>query len=342
VFDGTSGKLLQNGAKLEADLVTGPASSVDDRLTLFSGTSGKVVKQAAFAVDDVARLSTTQTISGAKTFTSELKVEGFDAGGFSFVVYRGDVTQPTLITTGNSAATLSVSGGAGARGGQVDFVGGTAASNAGTLIFRTGTALGSSPQPERWRIAANGIFEAPGAETIRTATGALTLATAAGNGNIIFSPHGTGNVGIGTTSPVATLTVQGDSTVSPQISSDLYRVFTRVSSKSASSTFVATINFTSQINVYVAHLVEILFASSIPGSPARHSGRACYAVTSLTGLNITEIEDIGSGVSFAATSSGTNLIITATTTSGSVTHYSFVARIVTGRSTAVPLTMTLS
>jgi hypothetical protein len=40
-----------------------------------------------------------------------------------------------------------------------------------------------------------------GAQTIQTSTGNLTLATAAGNGNIILSPHGTGNVGIGTSSP---------------------------------------------------------------------------------------------------------------------------------------------
>jgi len=40
-----------------------------------------------------------------------------------------------------------------------------------------------------------------GAQTIQTSTGNLTLATGAGNGNIILSPHGTGNVGIGTSSP---------------------------------------------------------------------------------------------------------------------------------------------
>ena len=37
-----------------------------------------------------------------------------------------------------------------------------------------------------------GILEAIGAQTIRTSTGNLTLATAAGNGNIILAPNGSG------------------------------------------------------------------------------------------------------------------------------------------------------
>jgi hypothetical protein len=69
VFADGSGKLLQNGVKLEADLVTGPASSNDNRLALFNLTSGKDLKQAAFDVDDVARLSQAQTFTGAKTFS---------------------------------------------------------------------------------------------------------------------------------------------------------------------------------------------------------------------------------------------------------------------------------
>jgi len=40
-----------------------------------------------------------------------------------------------------------------------------------------------------------------GASSVSTTTGNLTLATAAGNGNIILTPNGTGRVGIGTTNP---------------------------------------------------------------------------------------------------------------------------------------------
>jgi hypothetical protein len=71
--------------------------------------------------------------------------------------------------------------------------------NLGDLIIRTRT--GTSTSAERWRIISSGILQSNGAQTIRTSTGNLTLATAGGNGNILLSPHGTGAVAIGTTSP---------------------------------------------------------------------------------------------------------------------------------------------
>jgi hypothetical protein len=43
-FGGTSGKVLVDSGKLAADLVTGPAVSVDGALVGYSGTSGKVLK----------------------------------------------------------------------------------------------------------------------------------------------------------------------------------------------------------------------------------------------------------------------------------------------------------
>ena len=67
---------------------------------------------------------------------------------------------------------------------------------------------------ERWRITSVGIFQSNGLQTIQTSTGNLTLATAAGNGHIVLSPHGTGNVGIGTATPANRLQVGADSNVS--------------------------------------------------------------------------------------------------------------------------------
>jgi hypothetical protein len=160
-----------HGIANTANLVTGAASSTDNHLALFSGTTGKEVKQAAFDVDDVARLSASQTFAGTNTFSSPI-------GAADGAVGTPSVTFASDLNTGMWRPA------------------------ADTVAFSTNGA-------ERWRITSGGIFEAPGAQTIRTATGALTLATAAGNGNIIFSPHGTGNVGIGTTSPAQLLSVSG-------------------------------------------------------------------------------------------------------------------------------------
>jgi hypothetical protein len=71
------------------------------------------------------------------------------------------------------------------------------------LHFRTGNN-------ERWIITAAGILQSSGAQTIQTDTGALTLATAAGNGNIYLLPNGTGRVGLGTNSPTHFLDVRGN------------------------------------------------------------------------------------------------------------------------------------
>jgi hypothetical protein len=46
----------------------------------------------------------------------------------------------------------------------------------------------------KWSILSSGVFQSNGAQTIRTSTGNLTLSTAAGNGNVIVSPHGTGKL----------------------------------------------------------------------------------------------------------------------------------------------------
>lgn len=61
---------------------------------------------------------------------------------------------------------------------------------------------------EKWRITNAGVLQSSGAQTIQTDGGVLTLATAI-NGNIILSPHGTGNVGIGDTTTTAKLDVNG-------------------------------------------------------------------------------------------------------------------------------------
>jgi hypothetical protein len=66
---------------------------------------------------------------------------------------------------------------------------------------------------ERWRITGTGVLQSNGAQTIRTSTGALRLETGGGNGNILLTPNGSGNVGIGTDNPGAFLDVRGVNTI---------------------------------------------------------------------------------------------------------------------------------
>jgi len=60
---------------------------------------------------------------------------------------------------------------------------------------------------EKWRITAAGVLQSNNTQTIQTSTGNLTLATAAGGGHVLLSPHGTGKVGIGSVSPSSRLHV---------------------------------------------------------------------------------------------------------------------------------------
>jgi hypothetical protein len=88
-------------------------------------------------------------------------------------------------------------------------------------VFLTRHSFGAVD--ERWRITSTGIFQSLGSQTIQTSTGNLTLATLAGNGNILLSPHGSGNVLVNTTSALSgggKLQVNGNAAIQGTLASD--------------------------------------------------------------------------------------------------------------------------
>jgi hypothetical protein len=92
---------------------------------------------------------------------------------------------PATISSLNSDATLQIFAGGlgsgGSRGGQIDLKGGAAATDAGTILFRTGTGTGGTSQTEKARLDASG----------RLLVGISTAVTAASK-NSHFQVVGTG------------------------------------------------------------------------------------------------------------------------------------------------------
>jgi hypothetical protein len=127
---------------------------------------------------------------GTNTSTSTATPETISLGG-TFSSSAGANAKLRLWTDGSNLMGLGVSS------NQLDYV---CSSNYSHVFYNNGS--------ETWRITSAGILQSNGAETIQTSTGNLTLATAAGNGNIILSPNGTGKVGIGITSPAGNLDIK--------------------------------------------------------------------------------------------------------------------------------------
>jgi hypothetical protein len=175
---------------------------------LFNLTSGKELKQAAFDVDDVARLSTAQTITGAKTFTTTVSLKSSssnyfssfrdgnndDANGFVNYKSRGTFASPATVVNNDNIGNVFFEAhdgtnfvGAARIASFVDGTPGTA-DMPGRIVFLT--RPGSTGLEERMRIAADG------------------------------------RVGIGTTSPNATFSVQGNTNLGNSVAAEL---ITRIS-----------------------------------------------------------------------------------------------------------------
>ena len=99
------------------------------------------------------------------------------------------------------------------------------ASSSSDTTFETRSALPlvfGTNSTARWQITSTGVFQSTGLQTIQTSTGNLTIATGGGNGNILLTPNGTGNVGVGTTPSGAKLDVLGNFRVRRDINANQY------------------------------------------------------------------------------------------------------------------------
>ena len=134
-------------------------------LYLSSGLRADTLTFKSIAGTERMRIDTSGRVGiGTADGDAKLSVVGgvTQNGGESnlIVASSNPASIPATITQYSSNSTLQVfAGGMGAlsaRGGQIDFIAGAASSNAGTLLFRTGTSAGGTSQTERMRIDSSG------------------------------------------------------------------------------------------------------------------------------------------------------------------------------------------
>jgi hypothetical protein len=74
VFDGTTGKLIKDGGKLVTSIVSGPVTATDERIAIFDGITGRVIKDGGTTISELepARAKATQAEAEAGTGTDVL------------------------------------------------------------------------------------------------------------------------------------------------------------------------------------------------------------------------------------------------------------------------------
>jgi len=228
----STGSLKLSGNTDVTGTVTADGLTVDGDANFDSGTL------FVDASENAVGIGTTSSPVGKLHITGGVTQDG---GEQNLVLQSSDSASiPKTISGSASNSTLQVFAGAmqsgSSRGGQIDFVGGSAASDTGTLIFRTGGTLGGTSQPERMRIDSSGnvgIGTSSPARTLHVegvilskisgGTPALFLNNGVtqlninnSSGSMVFDGDGatermridsSGNVGIGTTSPSHKLVV---------------------------------------------------------------------------------------------------------------------------------------
>lgn len=137
-------ELEQNGTTVTGGTggsgdVTGPASSTDNALARYDGTTGKLIQNSGATVDDSGNIAATNlsgTNTGDQTITLTGDVTGSGSGSFAATIGANKVTDAKL----RQSSALSVIGRSANSTGDVADISGSASSDA--VLRVSGTSLG--------------------------------------------------------------------------------------------------------------------------------------------------------------------------------------------------------
>lgn len=235
---------------------------------------------ASWANNAVTATSAT-TATSANTLTNTRTIWGQNFNGSANVT--GDLTSVGAIT-GTSGTDLAISTGGGDR-----ITLNTTTAQA--IRFQTNNTL-------RWVVdGTTGNLLAQAAQTVATSAGNLTLATNAGNANILLTPNGTGSVGIGTTTPSAKLDVNGNTTVTGSL--NIVNTFPAIILRNSGSGATGNITIAAR---------DETFTSKTAGTQTFAIAPADSGGTSLGGIVYTKATNNSTNTSFNYNSTGTSAI----------------------------------
>lgn len=102
-FDGTSGKLGKASGKAASQLVIHSAASTDNALTVWNGTSGRLLQNSSVQIDNVSEIAPGITAFSGASAT-------FSAAGVEVATIDADATDVTDFTSGGTGQSLTIIG----------------------------------------------------------------------------------------------------------------------------------------------------------------------------------------------------------------------------------------
>jgi hypothetical protein len=236
-----------SGSQLVSDATKGSAQigigrTSEGVITFWTNSSGSGIPIERWRITETGvlqsnGLQTIQTSTGNLTLATGggngnifLSPNGIGKVGIGTTAVGNFDSVPLLVVGGGTADSGIVIYTSNATSGYLQFADGTSGAEeyrgfikydhaTNSMSFSTNSTTRTDAE---WQITSTGVFQSNGAQTIQSSTGNLTIATAAGDGNILLSPNGTGNVGVGTTPSGAKLDVLGNFRVRRDINANQY------------------------------------------------------------------------------------------------------------------------